>query len=118
MINSILASSILLQPYWIKEKLLKIFSECEHGHDVMKLCHQLTKNYVTLHTIVIPQPEPAYIPDPAHDLVTDFFTGISLKTGGKFFQIPDVKFRLFTLTLPRSERYSIVHTMLVKQVNL
>ena len=25
MTNSILASSILLQPYWIKEKLLKIF---------------------------------------------------------------------------------------------
>ena len=26
MINSVLTSSILLQPYWIKEKLLKIFS--------------------------------------------------------------------------------------------
>ncbi|XP_066027018.1 uncharacterized protein [Pocillopora verrucosa] len=81
----------ILLPILDQRKTLENF-RCEHGHDVMKLCHQLTKNYVTLHTIVVPQPEPAYIPDPAHDLVTDFFTGISLKTGGKFFQIPDVKF--------------------------
>ena len=89
MINSILASSIAA--ILDQRKTLENF-QCEHGHDVVKLCHQLTKNYVTLHTIVISQPEPAYIPDPAHDLVTDFFTGISLKTGGKFFQISDVKF--------------------------
>ena len=74
-----------------QRKTLENF-RCEHGHDVMKLCHQLTENYVTLHTIVTPQPKPAYFPDPAHDLVTDFLTGISLKTGGKFLQIPDVKF--------------------------
>lgn len=81
----------ILLPMLEQRTNLEIF-ECEHGHDVMKLCQQLTKNYVTLHTIVIPQPMPAYLPDLAHDLMTDFFTGISLKTGGKFFQIPDVKF--------------------------
>lgn len=80
----------MLLPILDQRTNLDIF-ECEHGHDVMKLCQQLTKNYVTLHTIVTSQPVPTYLPDLAHDLMTDFFTGISLKTGGKFFQIPDIR---------------------------
>ena len=69
---------------------LEIF-QCEHGHDVMKLCRQLAVNSFTLYTVAISQPVPAYLPEPAHVLMTDFFTGISLKTGGQFFQIQNIK---------------------------
>ena len=71
---------------------LEIF-KCEHGHDVMKLCRQLSGNSVTLYTVAMAmsQPLPSYLPDPALALMADFFTGISLKTGGQFIQIQNVK---------------------------
>ncbi|KAJ7373677.1 hypothetical protein OS493_011286 [Desmophyllum pertusum] len=65
--------------------------KCEHGFDVMKLCKQLTENSVTLYTVMTSQPVPTYLPDPAHAFMADFFTGISLKTGGQFIQIQNIK---------------------------
>lgn len=65
--------------------------KCEHGFDVMELCKQLAENSVTLYTVMTSQPVPTYLPDPAHAFVADFFTGISLKTGGQFIQIQNIK---------------------------
>ena len=71
---------------------LEIF-KCEHGHDVMKLCRQLAGNSVTLYTVAVAmsKPAPSYLPDPVLALMADFFTGISLKTGGQFIQIQNIK---------------------------
>ena len=72
---------------------LEIF-KCEHGHDVMKLCRQLQGNSVTLYTVTVAltsQPVPNYLPDPALILMADFFTGISLKTGGQYIQLWNIK---------------------------
>lgn len=72
---------------------LEIF-RCEHGHDVMKLCRQFAGNSVTLYTVAvaaISKPVPSYVPDPALALTADFFTGISLSTGGQFIQIQNIK---------------------------
>lgn len=65
--------------------------KCEHGFDVMELCKQLAENSVTLYTVMTSQPVPTYLPDPAHAFMADFFTGISLKTGGQFIQIQNIK---------------------------
>lgn len=67
---------------------------CEHGHDVMKLCRQLAENAVTLYTVTVAtsQPVPNYLADhPAVALMTDFFTGISLLTGGQYIQTRNIK---------------------------
>jgi len=67
---------------------------CEHGHDVMKLCRQLTENAVTLYTVTVAtsQPVPNYLADhPAFALMADFFTGISYMTGGQYIQIQNIK---------------------------
>lgn len=62
---------------------------CAHGHDVMKICRQLAENAVTLYTVGISQSKPAS--RLAKNPLTDFFAGISLKTGGRYIQTPDVR---------------------------
>lgn len=63
---------------------------CEHGHDMMKVCRQLAGNGVTLYTVTVAVPY--YLPDhPALALMKDFFTGISLMTGGQYIQIRSVE---------------------------
>ena len=67
---------------------------CEHGHDVMKLCRQLAGNAVTLYTVTVATSQPVanYLADhPAVALMTDFFAGISLMTGGQYIQTRNVK---------------------------
>jgi len=67
---------------------------CEHGHDVMKLCRQLAGNAVTLYTVTVAmsQPVPNYFADhPALALMTDFLTGISHMTGGRYIHIQNIK---------------------------
>ena len=68
--------------------------KCEHGHDVMKLCRQLTENAVTLYTLTVATSQPVsnYFADhPALALMADFFTGISFMTGGQYIQIQNIK---------------------------
>lgn len=67
---------------------------CEHGHDVMKLCRQLTENTVTLYTVTVAtsQPVPTYLADDSTlALMADFFTGISFMTSGQYIQIQNIK---------------------------
>lgn len=84
---------ILLLPVMDRRATLEIY-RCEHGHDVMKLCRQLAGNAVTLYTVTVAtsQPVPNYLADhPAVALMTDFFTGISLMTGGQYIQTRNIK---------------------------
>ncbi|KAL9955973.1 hypothetical protein ACROYT_G037382 [Oculina patagonica] len=83
----------ILLPMVDRRATLEIF-KCEHGHDVMKLCRQLSGNSVTLYTVAVAalsKPVPSYLPDPALALMADFFAGISHSTGGQFIQIQNIK---------------------------
>ena len=76
-----------------KRATLEIY-RCEHGHDVMKLCRQLSEKAITLYTVTVAtsQPVPNYLSDhPALALMTDFFTGISFMTGGQHIQIQNIR---------------------------
>ena len=61
---------------------------CTRDHDVLSLCRQLAANAVTLYVVMrSSNPRiPLYLPNsgPRIDLMAEFFTGISLMTGGQF----------------------------------
>ncbi|XP_078346074.1 uncharacterized protein LOC144631506 isoform X2 [Oculina patagonica] len=76
---------ILLREYGLTDSL-DIYN-CAHGHDVIKICRQLAENAVTLYTVGISQSNPSLAKNP----LADFFAGISLKTGGRYIETPDVR---------------------------
>ena len=74
---------------------LDIF-KCTHGHDVLNLCRQLAGNAVALYVVMRRTSKlviPPYLPSSGRriDLMEEFFTGISLMTGGQFIYIKSVK---------------------------
>ena len=74
---------------------LEIF-KCPHGHDVLNLCRQLAGNAVALYVVMRRTSKlviPPYLPSSGRriDLMEEFFTGISLMTGGQFISIKSVK---------------------------
>ena len=74
---------------------LDIF-KCTHGHDVLNLCRQLAGNAVALYVVMRRTSKlviPPYLPSSGRhiDLMEEFFTGISLMTGGQFIHIKSVK---------------------------
>jgi len=75
----------ILLPFEDQRGTLDIF-KCTHGHDVTNLCTQLAANSVTLYTVMLKtlQPVSAHLQNPAHQLMAEFFSGISLMTGGQF----------------------------------
>ena len=67
--------------------------KCTHGHDVLNLCKQLAENAVALYVVMrrISKPGiPPYLPGRI-DLMQEFFTGISLITGGLFIHIDCIR---------------------------
>lgn len=85
----------ILLPLEAQSRNLDIF-KCTHGHDVMGLCRQLAENSVALYTVLRKTlksaPAATYLPNSAHiDMMAEFFTGISLMTGGQFIYSQTVK---------------------------
>ncbi len=63
--------------------------QCELGHDVMKLSGQIALNGVSICAVGIMPLVSG--PQNIDQLMVDFFTGITLKTGGLFVQTSHVK---------------------------
>ena len=80
---------------------------CTHGHDVLSLCRQLAANAVTLYTVVMRSSKPGiplYLPNSGRriDLMAEFFTGISLMTGGQFINTESVKLVSEVILMPKN----------------
>ena len=78
---------------------------CTHGHDVLSLCRQLAANAVTLYVVMSSKPGIAlYLPNSGRriDLMAEFFTGISLMTGGQFIYSESVKLVSEVLPMPKN----------------
>ncbi|CAH3188528.1 unnamed protein product [Porites lobata] len=85
----------VLLPLDVQFGNLDIF-KCTHGHDVLSLCRQLAANAVTLYVVLCRSSKPGippYLPNSGRriDLMAEFFTGISLMTGGLFIYSESVK---------------------------
>ena len=79
---------------------------CTHGHDVLSLCRQLAANAVTLY-VVMRGSKPGialYPPNSGRriDLMAEFFTGISLMTGGQFIYSESVKLVSEVIPMPKN----------------
>ena len=85
---------------------LDIF-KCTHGHDVLSLCRQLAANAVTLYVVLCRSSKPGippYLPNSGRriDLMAEFFTGISLMTGGLFIYSESVKVVSEVVLMPKN----------------
>ena len=85
---------------------LDIF-KCTHGHDVLSLCTQLAANAVTLYVVLCRSSKPGiplYLPYSGCriDLMAEFFTGISLMTGGQFIYSESVKLVSEVILMPKN----------------
>ena len=87
---------------------LEIFKcTCTHGHDVLHLCRQLAENAVTLYVVMRRSSRPGiplYLPNSGRriDLMAEFFTGISLMTGGQFIYSESVKLVSEVILMPKN----------------
>ena len=79
---------------------------CTNGHDVLSLCRQLPANGVTLNVVMRGSKPgiPLYPPNSGRriDLVAEFFTGISLITGGEFIYSESVKLVSEVILMPKN----------------
>lgn len=85
---------------------LDIF-KCTHGHDVLNLCRQLAENAVALYVVMRRTSKlgiPPYLPNSGRciDLMKEFFTGISLMTGGQFIYSESVKLVSEVILVPKN----------------
>ena len=79
---------------------------CAHGHDVLNLCRQLAENTVTLYVVMWSSWPviPLYLRNYGRriDLMAEFFTGISLMTGGQYIYSESVKLVSEVIRMPKN----------------
>ena len=80
---------------------------CANGHDVLSLCRQLAANAVTLYVVLCRSSKPGIPPYLRNsgrriDLMAEFFTGISLMTGGQFIYSESVKLVSEVIRMPKN----------------
>ena len=79
---------------------------CTNGHDVLSLCRQLAANAVALYVVMRGSKPgmPLYLPNSGRriDLMAEFFTGISLMTGGQFIYSESVKLVSEVIRMPKN----------------
>ena len=72
-----------------ERKTLEVYKSTD-GYDVMRLIRLLAENGFALYTVGIKHPLLCDSSDGGSQLISDFLTGISLKSGGSFVQVSSV----------------------------
>lgn len=83
------AKLCILLPVIDERKTLEVYKSTD-GYDVMRLIRLLAENGFALYTVGIKHPLLCDSSDGGSQLISDFLTGISLKSGGSFVQVSSV----------------------------